>query len=143
MLFGMSRALARSWDHIVSYVMVFSAGQNLGALFGSAFIGSFVVVREKFHSNQLTESLTLADPSVALRIRQLGGAYGRVLGDAQLRGAEGAALLGQQTTREAYVLAYDDAFRLISICAVLGLIWLISLRLRARYVARRTQEAVA
>lgn len=143
MLFGMSRALARSYAHLVSYTMVFSAGQNIGSLMSSAFIGSFIIIREKFHSNQLAQAMTLADPLVAQRVRQLSAAYGHVLGDAQLRAGQGAVLLGQVITREAYVLAYNDAFQLIAICSVVGLVWMIALRIRTRLAARRLQEAVA
>jgi hypothetical protein len=40
-----------------------------------------------------------------------------VLGDPALRQAEGAALLAQQVTREANVMAYNDVFRLIALLA--------------------------
>ncbi|RAK51578.1 transporter [Phenylobacterium deserti] len=142
MLYGVSQAMARSQAHFVSFVMLFSAGQNLGGLIGSAFLGTFVTMREKFHSNQLTQGLTLADPQVAARVRQLAGAYAHTLSDARLRNAEGLALLQQQATREAYVLAYNDAFLLIAALATLTLVWILVLRLRI-YVWRRRQARTA
>src|SRR3954471_484988 len=103
MMVGITRALARGPSHIVSYSAVFSLSQTLGGLGGSAFLGTFQILREKFHSSQIVESLSLADPQVAARIQQLGGAYARTIGDPVLRQAEGAALLSQQATREANI----------------------------------------
>src|SRR3546814_2916670 len=62
-------------------------------------LGSFQIVRERFHSNELVQSLVMTDPQVATRIQQLGGAYARVLTDPILRQAQGSALLSQQVTR--------------------------------------------
>lgn len=116
---GMMMALKKGPNYILSFIVVFLTTQNIGGLIGSALLGTFVTVREKFHSSQLVEHLTLTDPLVAQRIGQLGGVYGKTIGDRALLQAEGAQLLSQQASREAYVLAYNDLFRLIAIlCAV-------------------------
>ena len=47
-----------------------------------------------------------------------------MIGDPALRQAEGAALLGQQVTREANILAYNDVFLAIAVLALLVFIWL-------------------
>lgn len=88
--------------HIVSFSAVFGISQQLGGLGGAALLGSFQIVRERFHSEVLTQALLPTDPSVALRLQQLGGAYARVLSDPALRQAQGCALLGQQVARWAY-----------------------------------------
>ena len=124
MLTGISRALLRGPAYIASFIAVFSGGQSLGGLLGSSLLGTFVTVREKFHANLLAETVTLADPQVVLRMRQLSGAYSRTLGDTALRTAEGGALIGQQITREAYVLAYADLFRLIMMLSLAVFLWL-------------------
>ena len=121
---GMTRALARGPSHVVSFSALFGITQQLGGLGGAALLSTFQIVREKFHSSQLVESLVMTDPQVTLRIQQLGGAYGRVIGDPALRQAEGAALLGQQVTREANILAYNDVFLAIAVLALLVFIWL-------------------
>ena len=145
MMVGISRASQRGPAYIVSFIAVFSGGQSLGGLMGSSLLGSFVTVREKFHSNQLVERITLADPQVASRLRQLSGAYARVLGDKTLLNAEGPALLGQQATREAYVLAYNDLFLLIMVMALMIFAWLAVVELRERLRNRhaRSEEALA
>lgn len=108
--------------------------QSIGGLLGSAIFGTFITLRTSFHYNLLAEHFSLADPLVAQRVAQLGGAYGRVLTDAALTRAEGVALLAQQATREATVLAYNDAFLLISAIAGLALagvlVHVLALRLR-------------
>lgn len=124
MMGGVLRALARGPSHMVSYSAVFSLAQTIGGLGGAALLGSIQIIREKVHSHELVQTLTLNDPQVATRIQQLGGAYARVLGDPALRQAEGAALLGQQVTREANILAFNDVFFLIAILASFAFIWL-------------------
>jgi MFS family permease len=112
-------------QHLTSFFAVFLASQNLGGLLGAAGLGTFMTVREKFHSSQIVESLTLVDPIVAQRIQQYSASYAHVLGDPALRDAEGLVLLGQVATREAYVLAYNDLFLAVSVVSALCLLGLL------------------
>ena len=141
LLFGIARAMAQGPSYIISFVAVFSGAQTLGALMGSALIGTLQVAREKFHSSQLVETINPADPLVAQRLQQLGGAYARTQPDAALRQAEGGAQHGQQATREANILAYNDVFLAIAVIAALTFLWIGFLYLRARLRTRR--EALA
>jgi hypothetical protein len=124
MMGGLLKAISRGPAHMVSFSAVFSISQTLGGLGGSALLGSFQLIRERFHSSELVQHLVMADPQVATRIQQLGGAYGRVLADPALRQAEGSVLLGQQVTREANILAFNDVFLLIGVLAALAFVWL-------------------
>jgi MFS family permease len=130
LLIGILNAMARGPNHIVTFSAVFSISQSLGGLAGSAFLGSFQIVREKFHSHAIVQSLTLTDPQVAARLKTLGGAYGGVVTDPSLRSAQGAALLSQQVTREANVLAFNDVFLTVCVLACLVLLWIGSRQLR-------------
>lgn len=121
LLAGLTKTLKQSPNLITSFVVVFLFTQSVGGLIGSALFGSFVTLREKFHSSYLVEQVVLSDPIVADRVRQLSAAYGRVLTDQQLLNAEGLALLSQQVTREANVLAYNDAFLAIAVISVTAL----------------------
>ncbi|MDB5672384.1 MAG: transporter [Alphaproteobacteria bacterium] len=142
---GIMRALSRGPSHIVSFSALFGLTQQLGGLAGAALLGSFQILREKFHSSQLVESLVMTDPQVATRVQQLGGAYGRILGDPALRQAEGAALLGQQVTREANILAYNDVFLAIALLAALVFLWLGTrwVRLRVRGINPIAEDQAA
>ncbi|TFI58731.1 MFS transporter [Sphingomonas parva] len=124
MMGGVLRALARGPSHMVSYSAVFSLAQTVGGLGGTALLGTFQIVREKYHSHELVQSIVMTDPQVAARLQQLGGAYGRVIGDPSLRQAQGANLLAQQVTREANILAFNDVFLLIAMLAGLTFLWL-------------------
>ena len=126
MMVGLVRALAKGPSHIISFSAVFSISQTLGGLGGAAFLGSFQILREKFHSNALSQSLVLSDPLVATRVQQLGGAYARALGDPVQRQTQGITLLGQQVAREANILAFNDVFLLIAGLALLVLAWLLT-----------------
>jgi MFS family permease len=118
---GFKAAMARGMPFIVNFLAIFLFTQSIGSLFASAMLGTFVTVREKFHSNALVEHILLQDPVVAQRVSQLAAAYGKVITDKTLLSAEGIALLGQQVTREAYVLAYNDTFLVICLASLLGL----------------------
>ncbi|WP_338662832.1 MFS transporter [Pararoseomonas sp. SCSIO 73927] len=124
---GWSFAHTLKWgiERLTSFFAVFLASQNLGGLLGAAGLGSFLVVREKFHSSQIVENLTGADPLVVQRIQAYGASYARVLNDPALRSAEGSALLGGVATREAYVLAYNDLFLVVAVVSALCLLGLL------------------
>lgn len=134
---GLGGAIARGPIYILSFITVFLFTQSIGGLLGSAIFGSFITLRTSFHYHVLAERFAMSDPLVAQRISQLGGSYGHVLTDTTLTRAEGVTLLAQQATREATVLAYNDAFLLISLIAGLALAGLLLhlaiLRFRARF----------
>ncbi|MBL8268038.1 MFS transporter [Steroidobacter sp.] len=130
LLIGILQALAKGPNHIVSFSALFSITQSLGGLAGSALLGSVQIMREKFHSHSIVQSLTLTDPQVAGRLQTLGGAYGGVVSDPTLRSAQGAATLSQQVTREANVLAFNDVFFIIFVLACLTLLWIGARQLR-------------
>ena len=125
---GIARTLLAGPKNFLPFVVVFGLSQSVGGLAGSAFLGTFQVMREKFHSNELVQSIVLTDPVVAARIRAGTAAVGGVIGDTGLRGAEGAALLAAQVTREANILAFNDVFLLVGILATLSVIWGLTIR---------------
>jgi hypothetical protein len=123
---GLASALKKGPNYILSFFVAFLVTQNIGGLLGSAVLQTFVILREKFHSNALVEHITLMNPLVAQRVSQLTGVYGHVLVDTRLLSAEGLASLGTQVTREATILAYGDAFLLIAIGSFLALLALLA-----------------
>ncbi|MGO4221137.1 MFS transporter [Lysobacter sp. TAF61] len=129
--------------NLISFFVMFSITQNVGALFGSAFLGTFQVMREKFHSSQLVQNLTLLDPQVAARIQSGAGTYGQTVTDPALRSALGVRELGVAASREANVLAYNDVYFAIAALALMTMIWLTIVATRARLQARRERLAAA
>jgi len=134
MMSGILQALSKGPSHIVSFSAVFSMSQQLGGIGGAAFLGSFQIIRERFHSEVLVQSLLATDPQVAQRLQQLSSAYARTLGDPMLRQAEGAVLLAQQVSREANILAFNDVFMLVGVLATLAFLYLV---VRWSYYRRR------
>ncbi len=110
--------------NLVSFSVMFGICQNLGGLIGAALLGTFQIVREKYHSSMIVEHLTLLDPRVAARVQSGGAAYGGVLADPELRNLMGIRSLATAATREANVMAYNDVFMLIAIIAVLTMTWI-------------------
>lgn len=120
---GIGKALRNGPGYLVSFVVVFSLTQSLGGLAGPAVLGSYQVLREKFHSAHLTEQVIATDPQVAARLNQAAGAQRPRQSDPALRQALGAAALDREVTREANVLAFIDVFRLVVLLAIGVLAW--------------------
>jgi MFS family permease len=143
MLAGISRAVPRGPASIVSFIAVFAGGQALGGLFGTSLLATFVTVRQRAHLDALAERMSLADPEVSLRLRQLAGPFGHVIVDRARAGGQGAALLAQQAAREATVRAYDDLFVLIMLIALASFAFFAALEVRDRLRAARPAAAGA
>uniref|UniRef100_B0SVF0 Transporter, putative n=1 Tax=Caulobacter sp. (strain K31) TaxID=366602 RepID=B0SVF0_CAUSK len=141
LLAGFPRALRMGPEYIISFIVLFSTSQSIGALGGSAFLGTLTTVRERVHSAAIVDHLTLTDPQVALRVKQLSAAYGGVVSDPGLRTGEGLTLLAQQATREATVLAYDDVFATVAVLALIVFFYLLLLRIRTELRLRRARLA--
>ena len=110
--------------NLVSFSVMFGICQNLGGLIGAALLGTFQIVREKYHSSMIVEHLTLIDPRVAARVQSSGSAYGGIVADPELRNLMGIRSLATAATREANVMAYNDVFMLIAIIAILTMLWI-------------------
>ena len=110
--------------NLVSFSVMFGICQNLGGLMGAALLGTFQIVREKFHSSMIVEHLSLLDPRVAARVQSGGSAYGGIVADPELRNLMGIRSLATAATREANVMAYNDVFMLIAIIAILTMLWI-------------------
>ncbi|OKO49819.1 MFS transporter [Pseudomonas sp. BTN1] len=110
--------------NLVSFSVMFGICQNLGGLIGAALLGTFQIVREKYHSSMIVEHLTLIDPLVAARVQSGGTAYGKIVADPELRNLMGIRSLATAATREANVMAYNDVFMLIAIIAILTMLWI-------------------
>lgn len=110
--------------NIVSFLAMFSGSQNLGSLIGAAWLGTYVADQQHVHVARLVESISLADPQVALRATHAAAAQAGVVVDPLLRGTLGVGSLAQQVAREAWVLAYGDLFRRVAFVAALTFVWL-------------------
>jgi hypothetical protein len=122
LLTGLVHAIAKGPAHLVTFSAIFSISQTIGGLLGTAFLGTYQILRQRVHFQDLVNGVVLTDPQVALRVQQLGGAYAKVVADPVQRQALGVRLLGQQLTRESNVAAFNDVFFLIGVLATMALV---------------------
>ncbi|MGF7148920.1 MFS family permease [Sphingomonas zeicaulis] len=118
LMFGIGHVIRRGGNYLVSFVVLFSTTQNVGALAGSALLGSIQVMRTRTQAEQLAEHLSLGDPAVTARI----GAYAQTLApriiDPAGQAQQARALLGQALNGQASILAFNDAFWVVTIIAL-------------------------
>ncbi|MBA1204404.1 MFS transporter [Pseudomonas capeferrum] len=138
LLIGVMAALKNGPSYLVSFAVLFSLTQSIGGLAGPAALGSFQVVREKFHSSQINEHIDPTDSVVAQRLQIQGQIYASTQTDPALRNAQGMSQLSQAATREANVLAFNDVFRVLGILTISFLCWSLVHTVRAARVARKT-----
>ena len=143
LVFGFSRVLAKGPSHLVSFIVLFSITQNVGGLAGSALLGSYQVIQSRAHAASLAEHLLGADPQVLDRIQSGAEVVAGTIVDPTLRGAQGAALLGQNLTAEANILGYNDVFRLVAILALMTAGYIFYRIAWTAYCARKKAQAGA
>jgi len=100
----------------------------LGSEIGSASIQTFVRVREQLYSNLIGQHVVSGAPGTVEATTQLAGPFGSHptgLGDAAM---QGVGVLAGLVRREAYVLAYIDAFWLIAWVSAAGMLLVLLLR---------------
>ena len=124
LIFGVLGALKGGFEKLVTFIVLFIVSQTLGGLAGSALLGTIQVHREQVYSAQINASIDPTDAIVAQRLQAQSRQFAPVLADPALQRAQGTRQLGQASTLQANVLAYNDVFRLTGWLAVLLLAWL-------------------
>jgi DHA2 family multidrug resistance protein len=99
---------------------LFNLSRVVGQTFGISVIGSLITEREKFHSAQLVDSLTNANPALVERLNGLVASFLRVSGDHALAQLQAWKSLSGTASNQAYVLAFADAFVIISVVLALS-----------------------
>jgi len=143
---GLVLALKRGPAFILNFIVVFLTTQSLGGVIGTSLVGTFITWRGRFHLQEIADHLTMVDPLVAQRIKQLAATYGHVITDPSLLGTQGLNLLSQQVIREATVLAYNDAFLAIAIlaaCTIAVMILHLAIRAIRKSISPEPQPAVS
>lgn len=126
LLVGFVPVIQDGLKNVVSFFAVFSATQMMGSLIGSAWFSTYLADQQRLHFANLVQSFLLQDPIVVARLQQGSATFGGVITDAVERNTQSLAILAQQASREAFVLAYNDLFHLIAILAAITFVWLSS-----------------
>lgn len=109
---------------------VFSMLRNLGGAVGTAVLTQIVAMRERFHSERVGETVTLFSPSVQERLRE-GMADTTTFVFNQWLPAQQMVIetLMRTVRREAYLMAYSDAF--FAACVMLVFCGIAALAMRS------------
>lgn len=142
-LLGITQALKFGPNYVVTFTVVLSMTQTLGAMTGSAMLSTYQLHREQVYSTELVADVNPTDPQVARRLQLQQGIYSPLVLDPVQRAAQSAALLSQITRREANVRAFNDVFALSGILALLFLSWSLFVAVRAAIRNRRAEAAAA
>lgn len=135
MMAGLMAALRKGPNYILSFVIVFLLTQSIGGIIGSGLFTTLINHRRAFHYQVLLEQLTATSAQAGSAIARTAQSMGPMLQDGALRTAQGVSNLAASASKQAYLLAYNDAYFLIFLiataagCALLVLLlrdWLTS-----------------
>ena len=94
---------------------LFNLSRIVGQTFGIGVVSALLRYRENFHSAVLVESVNNASSAVAERLNGLVASFLATNGDAALASKEAWASLSATLSNQAYVLAFADAFGIVSV----------------------------
>ena len=94
---------------------LFNLSRVVGQTFGSAAIGSLITEREKFHSAVLVAGFNNATPAFTERFNGLVATFLGASGKPDLATLQAWQTLIGMASKEAYVLAFADAFVIVSL----------------------------
>jgi MFS transporter, DHA2 family, multidrug resistance protein len=108
---------------------LFNMMRNLGGAVGIAMLQTFLTKREQFHSNVLTQSVSLFEQATRARIESL-TQYFVTHGAADHAEAwrQAVVAIGRTVRQQAYVMAFGDTFYLLGAALVIALIATLLLR---------------
>lgn len=136
-LVGITQALKKGSDHVVTFSVMLAITQSLGGFTGAAVLSTYQLHREHVYSTELVAQVNPADAVVAQRLAVQQRIYGATITDPVLRSAQGTAQLAQIARREANVRAFNDVFGLSAVLAMLFLAWSLMLAIRAAILKKK------
>ncbi|GGA96970.1 MFS transporter [Allosediminivita pacifica] len=141
MMAGLMKAMAKGPSYLLSFIVVFLSTQLLGSVLASGLFTTLVNQRQAHHLQVLREQLMTSDPATLSVLAQGTRLAQSQVADALAARGQALSQIVGTLTREATVLAYDDAYFLIFLVALGGasalLLHLLRDVLSARIEARR------
>jgi len=98
----------------ITFAAVLQTGRLFGAELGTAFIQTFVRVREQVYSNLIGQHLSSGTDVVERIVTALANIFGQHANNVGLETSQGIATAGHFVQRESYVLAYIDGFWIVA-----------------------------
>ncbi|HUL05658.1 MAG TPA: MDR family MFS transporter [Candidatus Acidoferrum sp.] len=95
---------------------LFNMMRNLGGAIGIAALQTFVTKREQFHSNVLTDSVSLFDEATRTRLAQLMHYFlTHGIADPAQAWREAVVAVGRSVRHQSFLMAYGDTFFLLGV----------------------------
>jgi DHA2 family multidrug resistance protein len=107
--------------------LVFNMTTLGGTTLGVGLVSHFVTEREKFHSSFVLENVSLYDAFDSDRLITLARAFANQLVDDNGATTRAVALLASTARREAWVLAFNDAFLLVVAVLLIAAIGIVAI----------------
>ncbi|GLS33508.1 MFS transporter, DHA2 family, multidrug resistance protein [Mesorhizobium albiziae] len=107
--------------------LAFNATTLGGTTLGVGLLSHFATEREKFHSNVITENVSLYHTLDADRLATVAGTFANRLVNDNDTAARAVALLASTARREAWVLAFNDAFLLVVAILLIGAVGILAI----------------
>ncbi len=112
----------------LTFGAVLQTGRLFGAELGTAFIQTFIRVREQVYSNLVGLHVDAGSSSTVRRLQDYANAVAaRSIGDPSAH-ARATALLAQAVRNQAYVLAFIDGFMFMGFAVIAGVLAMLLLR---------------
>ncbi|PZO63508.1 MAG: MFS transporter [Paracoccus denitrificans] len=143
MMNGLIAALSRGPQYILSFVVIFIATQSIGGIAGSGLFTTIINNRVAVHTHVLGEELQTTSAPTAQAVASRAAAMTASVGDPTMRQAQAVSMISQDVTQQATVLAYNDAYKLTSLAAMVAAIALLLHMVRDAIAARLTAKAAA
>lgn len=102
---------------------LYNMTRNLGGAIGIAALQTIISKREQYHSNILTQHVSLFDPATRTRIDQLQQYFlSHGFSDPQAAWHQAVVAIGRIVRQQSYVMAYGDAFFVMGAALALALV---------------------
>lgn len=102
---------------------LFNMMRNLGGAFGIAMLQTILTKREQYHSNVLTQSVSLFEQATRTRIEKLTQYFiGHGVADHAEATHRAIVAIGKIVQKQAYLLAFSDTFFILGAALVVALI---------------------
>jgi DHA2 family multidrug resistance protein len=102
---------------------LFNMMRNLGGAIGIAMLQTFLTKREQYHSNVLSQSVSLFEAATRARIEQLTQYFlNHGIADRANATQEAVVAIGRIVQKQAFILAFSDTFYLLGAALIVALI---------------------
>ena len=102
---------------------LFNMMRNLGGAVGIAVLQTFLTKREQFHSNVLTQSVSLFEQATRTRIEQLTQYFmNHGVADHADAAHRAVVAIGRIVQKQAFILAFSDTFYLLGAALIVALV---------------------